>query len=177
MNVPNFLSLVRLIGSPLIPFIALENVEIAFYVFVALAITDALDGLIARIYGQITHIGKLIDPIADKLLMFSGLITVTFIIENSISDVLFYTVVLRDVSLILGSILLIPKGFKPEPAIWGKLATTFQAVCIIHAFANNISGGMPFIGISLLSALAFTVISWVYYIINGIEFILSETKG
>ncbi len=176
INLPNFLTLLRLVGSPLVPFLALEDMKLAFYVFVFLAVTDALDGLIARIYGQITFVGKLMDPVADKLLMFSGLITVTFMAKDPVPDIIFYTVLMRDISLILGSIILIPKGFKPEPALWGKLATTFQAIFVTLAFVVNIYGEMPFMKIVLIVTLALTVISWTYYIIKGIEFVLSETR-
>jgi len=103
INVPNALSLIRLLFSPLVPLIAWNNIYLSFYLFTFLAITDALDGIVARTYNRITHIGKLLDPLADKTLMFSGLLTLTFIADRKLDDLLFFTVLLRDISLIVGS--------------------------------------------------------------------------
>ncbi len=142
--------------------------------FIFLAFTDVLDGIVARAYGHITQFGKVIDPLADKVLMFFGLITVTFLMEEKAEDVLFFTVLLRDITLIIGSLLLMPKGFKPEPAIWGKLATTFQALSVTLYMAKNVYKNVIFMEPVLIGAVLFTVISWIYYIMKGIEFILSE---
>ena len=81
MNIPNRLSLTRLIITPIMMFFYLASF-IPFGKFVALglfiigAITDFLDGHIARKYNMITNLGKFLDPIADKMLVTSALILV-----------------------------------------------------------------------------------------------------
>ncbi len=176
INIPNALSLIRFLFAPLVPLLAWNSIYLSFYLFTFLAVTDALDGIVARIYNRITYIGKLLDPLADKTLMFSGLFTVTFITVNKVDDLLFFTVLFRDISLVIGSIVLIPRGFRPEPALWGKLATLFQVIVVIHAFLINLGMNIPYLFITFWLALIFTVISWIYYIIKGIEFILGELK-
>lgn len=81
MNIPNRLSLTRLIITPIMMFFYLATF-IPFGKFVALglfiigAITDFLDGHIARKYNMVTNLGKFLDPIADKMLVTSALILV-----------------------------------------------------------------------------------------------------
>ena len=81
MNIPNRLSLTRLIITPIMMFFYLATF-ISFGKFVALglfiigAITDFLDGHIARKYNMVTNLGKFLDPIADKMLVTSALILV-----------------------------------------------------------------------------------------------------
>ena len=76
MNLPNYITLVRII---LIPFFV--NLMIygyfraALLVFAVACVTDALDGLIARLTGQITELGAFLDPMADKLLIISAFVT------------------------------------------------------------------------------------------------------
>lgn len=78
LNLPNCLTLVRIFLIPVFIIVFLNPTEIrsilAALVFSAAAITDFLDGYIARRRGQITNLGKFLDPVADKLLVVSGLI-------------------------------------------------------------------------------------------------------
>ena len=78
MNLPNKLSMLRILMIPVFVILALMNAPAAQYaavgVFVLAAITDALDGHIARKNRLVTNFGKFIDPIADKLLVMSALI-------------------------------------------------------------------------------------------------------
>lgn len=81
MNLPNKLSLIRIILIPFFIFFYLASFIsfgklIALAIFVIAALTDMLDGKIARKYNLVTNLGKLLDPIADKLLVTSGLLLV-----------------------------------------------------------------------------------------------------
>ena len=87
MNLPNLLTLVRIFFVPLLVAALLaDNIEVgwpvtvnremfALVVFLAAAITDLLDGYLARRWGQVTTVGTLLDPIADKLLISAALIS------------------------------------------------------------------------------------------------------
>ena len=88
MNLPNFLTLLRIFFVPLlVAALVQENAEydifghriagpvVALWIFLAAAFTDLLDGYIARRWGQITTVGTLLDPIADKLLISAALIS------------------------------------------------------------------------------------------------------
>ena len=81
MNLPNKLSLLRIFLIPVFIFLFLADFIpygklIACGVFIIAALTDMLDGKIARKYNLVTNLGKLLDPIADKLLVISGLLLV-----------------------------------------------------------------------------------------------------
>ena len=79
-NIPNILTIIRFI---LIPFIFISVVSnrylTALIIFTISAITDILDGYIARKYNYITDIGKLIDPLADKLTQLALLLALTIL--------------------------------------------------------------------------------------------------
>jgi len=78
MNIPNALSLFRIILVPVFVAVFFSDTPhaytIATAVFLAAGLTDVLDGRIARKYGQITKLGRLLDPLADKLMVFAALI-------------------------------------------------------------------------------------------------------
>jgi CDP-diacylglycerol--glycerol-3-phosphate 3-phosphatidyltransferase len=82
-TLPNIVTLVRIAFTPviaLLPFIeGYWPKFIAFIVFVLIAVTDVLDGYLARSRNQITDLGKLLDPLADKLLLFASLIPIYWI--------------------------------------------------------------------------------------------------
>ena len=81
MNIPNKLSMLRIILIPFMLFFYLADFVpygkiIAIAIFIVAAFTDMLDGHIARKYNLVTNLGKLLDPIADKLLVMSALLLV-----------------------------------------------------------------------------------------------------
>lgn len=79
MNLPNFLTLIRILMVPVLVVILMTRVTrfevIGVLVFWAASLTDLLDGYLARKYGQITILGKLLDPLADKLLVTGALLS------------------------------------------------------------------------------------------------------
>lgn len=89
-NLPNIITLVRISFTPviaLLPFIAGYWPKlVAFVIFLAAAISDVFDGYLARSRNQITDLGKLLDPIADKLLLFATLIPIYFISRSRAVD-------------------------------------------------------------------------------------------
>ena len=83
MNVPNAISVARIAACPVISWLALSPGAVsryaAFFLFLAAALSDVWDGHLARKHGWITDTGKLLDPVADKLLLASTLIPFYFI--------------------------------------------------------------------------------------------------
>jgi CDP-diacylglycerol---glycerol-3-phosphate 3-phosphatidyltransferase len=80
MNLPNTLTLVRIFLAPVLVFFLIYSPSpvmhlIAAFIFLAASMTDLIDGYIARKWGQVTTLGKLLDPIADKLLVCSALVS------------------------------------------------------------------------------------------------------
>ncbi|MBQ9084678.1 MAG: CDP-alcohol phosphatidyltransferase family protein [Clostridia bacterium] len=83
MNLPNILSLIRVLLVPafVVTLIAMRNVEIwgivvPIIIYIITALTDMLDGMIARKYNLITDFGKFIDPLADKFMVISSMIAI-----------------------------------------------------------------------------------------------------
>src|ERR1700745_729970 len=114
LNLPNFISLVRLLLVPLqIWLIYVGRYGFAFWILVAAGISDALDGFIAKRFDRRTRLGALLDPVADKVLLVS--VYVTLGIAGQIWPWLVVLVVFRDV-MIIGGFLLIQTGAAlPKP--------------------------------------------------------------
>jgi CDP-diacylglycerol--glycerol-3-phosphate 3-phosphatidyltransferase len=79
-TVPNFLTLVRILLLPLLVVLIIkERFTAALFLFIVCAITDFLDGYVARKFRSITSLGMLLDPVADKLLTSSTLISLAYV--------------------------------------------------------------------------------------------------
>lgn len=131
MNLPNYITLFRVV---LIPFFI--NLMIygyyreALIVFVVACLTDALDGMIARLTRKKTALGAFLDPMADKLLLVSAF--VTLVLLGKLPVWLVIIVVSRDFILSLGSLILYVTGYdlKIIPSILGKATTALQLTLV-----------------------------------------------
>jgi cardiolipin synthase (CMP-forming) len=138
-NLPNILTLCRVFSVPI--FLALVSKDRyldALYVFGFAALTDALDGTVARWFDCKTEIGAFLDPFADKLLLLSAFIALTF--ENSFPTWLIGVVVTRDVVIVFGYFMV--SFFTNErapvrPSYLGKTSTVLQLTCIIAALVRD----------------------------------------
>ncbi|MGE5431421.1 MAG: CDP-alcohol phosphatidyltransferase family protein [Syntrophomonadaceae bacterium] len=142
----NLLSLTRLLLSFPVYFLLarMENsvnyrIEIiAILVFAAL--TDFLDGYLARKYNEISEVGKIIDPLADKALI--GVVTIQLFLLGHIPPVYFFSVIGRDLIIFLGGIYVTKKIGKVLPSnLLGKITVTFIAaylLAIIFGFKDSI---------------------------------------
>lgn len=143
---------------------------IALVFFIVLASTDALDGYYARSRNEITALGRMLDPIADKSLLLSSLILLT---RPSLPGLLphipiWFTllVISRDVVLILGSIIIhaLIGHVEVKPRMVGKIATFFQMVTIVWVLVGG--APRPFL-VCVVMAGAFTFLSGALYILDG----------
>ena len=170
MNLPNFLTILRMIMVPIfIIFFYVDMYLVSVIIFAVAAITDALDGYLARKNNQITNFGKLMDPLADKILTVSaficlldiGLIPAWMVIVILARE--FAITGLRGVAASEGTV--IPAGFS------GKLKTVFQMVAIILLLLSlafpDLSALAVIAQVVLWIALILTVYSGVEYLWNG----------
>lgn len=174
LTTANLLTVLRIIFVPiLIILLVYERMGWALATFVAAGLTDGLDGLIARRFGQKTSIGALLDPIADKLLMTATIVVLSLPqmgLVNTVPRWLMIIVVFRDVFILLGSLIIILmmgyRTFKPSP--YGKASTFLQIVTVFAVLFYNWrgiqAGGLDI----LFYATGFvTVFSGLHYFVGG----------
>ncbi|MCK4810560.1 MAG: CDP-alcohol phosphatidyltransferase family protein [Candidatus Omnitrophica bacterium] len=172
MNFADKISLLRIFLIPV--FVALliiySRLEFEYLkytaagVFILAVLTDFFDGLVARIKKEKSEIGKVIDPLADKLLLVTAFITLYFL-KFSIPWWVVLIVVSRDLIIFLGvGVLYFFKiGIPTVPSIWGKFTTFFQMFTVLSVCLD-----FPFSHFIWVPAVVFTLISGVGYIRKGI---------
>ena len=133
MNIPNILSLARIILTPLFIILLFADFKMAkvfaLLVFAIAAITDAYDGYLARKYNQITPEGKFLDPLADKILVLSAFISFAFI--NIIDFWMVGIIIFRDLFVTGLRFIMSSRGFEFVTSNLSKYKTAFQLTIII----------------------------------------------
>lgn len=134
MNVPNLLTLFRFALIPVyIAVFVSGNLPLAFGVIVLAGATDILDGYWARSRGQVTELGKMLDPLADKTLMI--VVIITLLLRDMIGPAAAAAIFLRDLSMIIGSAYFHFRGRRTVPAnSLGKLTTVLYYLAILFIF-------------------------------------------
>ena len=101
-NVPNVLTLLRVLAAPLLAyFLMRHHYDYALYTFIFAAVSDALDGLIARRFNLSTYFGAALDPLADKLINLTCLLILTF--QALVPLWLMLAIVVRDTVIVAGA--------------------------------------------------------------------------
>lgn len=134
MNIPNLITLGRILLVPIVVWaIASGAMWIAFVLFLAAGVSDAVDGFLAKRFAMTTELGAYLDPLADKALIVS--IYLTLGINNLIPRWLVILVVSRDILIVGGIILswLLGNPLKIRPLLVSKLNTVAQIVfaCVV----------------------------------------------
>ncbi|MCX5895116.1 MAG: CDP-diacylglycerol--glycerol-3-phosphate 3-phosphatidyltransferase [Proteobacteria bacterium] len=173
MNIPNFLTILRILAIPLfIILIAYEHYPLALILFIGAAITDAMDGFLARTFKQKTTLGSYLDPIADKLLLTSSF--VVFSIMKLIPAWLSILVISRDIIILLGILVLLVNFFPVEihPTAISKCTTVFQlfSIGITLLFHVMHKAYIP-LQVVFWTTGIFTVISGIDYVSKGLKII------
>lgn len=129
MNIPNLISLARLLSVPLAVWLILEGLFLAaFWLFVAAAVSDALDGFIAKRFDAQSVFGSYLDPLADKALLVSVYLSLGN--AGHIPGWLVILVVSRDVMIVGGVLLMLmlTASYKVKPSIISKVNTVAQFI-------------------------------------------------
>ena len=137
--IPNLLSIIRIgLVYPILNNIYLSNFELSIIFFIIAAITDALDGFLARKMNWQTYLGTLLDPVADKLLL-SGTIFILWL-NQLIPFYIFVIFISRDVAILLGAAIqmTLNESDTPLPNLLGKLTTSLQVIYIATIFLKEI---------------------------------------
>ena len=182
MTIPTRITLARLIMSPVFVVLAIKYsstialgkpdvlfLYLALIVFAIAVISDALDGYLARKLNQISRIGSFFDPIADKTLLLSATITLTYIDCGKLIPIFYTTLILsRELIQISGAIAIgaILGDIKVKHHWTGKLSTFMQVILIYSAFI--ISSESIMLYLSIIGGL-FTFSSAALYIYAGLS--------
>lgn len=134
MNLPNKLTVVRIILAPLFLLFAVWefpfHYAIALVVFIAAALTDMFDGKIARARGLITNLGKFLDPLADKMLTTAAFLL--FMVTGQMNVWALMIVLTREFMVTSVRLLAAKDGTVIAASFWGKFKTVAQFIAIIY---------------------------------------------
>ncbi len=175
MNIPNFLSLLRILLVPVVVIFLIQgSYGEALFTFSLAGVTDALDGTLARLLKCQTVLGAYLDPIADKMLLTASFVTLAVL--GIIPGWLTVIVISRDFIILLGIAVLtiISVPYVVKPAFIGKVTTTLQIGTIFLALSFQICTYevvCNWIKIIFWLTGAFTVASGLVYMIRGIKLI------
>ena len=193
MNLPNKLTIFRIILVPIMVIITFFNIDIKWIlvdvIFIIASITDKLDGYIARSRNQITIFGKFLDPIADKILVLAAML---ILVEAAKLPAWIPIVVLFREFIVSGyRLVAVEKGGKVVAAsVWGKLKTVTQMLAILLAFLDSNAFGACFTGslsgfsfvynlivtILMIVSVIATIFSGADYIVKGKDLFKEEVK-
>jgi len=139
LKIPNIISLCRIGMVPIfLVLLSKDRFTEALYVFILAALTDALDGTVARWFDIRTELGAILDPFADKLMLLSALVVLTF--EHALPVWLLIVAAIRDIVLVLGYLMIsfaAGERFPVRPSIFGKLTTVLLIAGVIGTLTGH----------------------------------------
>ncbi|MBK1964016.1 CDP-diacylglycerol--glycerol-3-phosphate 3-phosphatidyltransferase [Campylobacter novaezeelandiae] len=172
MNLPNALAFLRIVFAPLLFFLLTHSFEgihqswinyFAALTFSLAALSDFFDGYIARTWEQITKLGSILDPLADKMLILAAFIGL--LIMGRVNEWIIYIILVREFFITGFRVVMISENLDISASFAGKLKTGFQMVAIGFLIME-----WPFAQILLYIALILTLYS-------GYEYIYAYIKG
>lgn len=180
MNLPNKLTIMRVILIPffvfflLSPYFPAYGNYIAVAIFIVASLTDMLDGKIARKYNLVTNFCKFMDPLADKLLVCSAMICLIEL--DRLAAWIVIVIIAREFIISGFRLVASDNGVVIAASYWGKFKTTFQMLMVIVLILDI---QMPFFQIlgTVLTyvALILTVVSLIDYIVKNKD-VLKDQK-
>jgi cardiolipin synthase len=171
LTLANRLTILRILMTPAITILLLyRHMEAAIALFLLAGITDGLDGFVARRRGQRTALGMVLDPLADKLLLMSSVITLTILRE--LPRWFTIIVVSRDLMLIGGAVILYMfVGKVSMPPSWlGKWTTCFQIATALLGMLDNL---VPSLRVTVMPC---AVITTALTIASGLDYVYRGTR-
>jgi len=176
-TVPNLLSFIRLAGIPVFLWclLGLKSDLVAVIVLALAGVTDFFDGFLARSWNQVSRLGQVLDPIADRLYIFAIILGLAF--RNVLPWELVAVLILRDVMLATLIPSLRARGYSSLPVHFlGKIAT----FCLLYAFPFVLLGELHFWAAEFFTVFGWAVVLWgtffywwagILYMYQGLKFI------
>lgn len=169
MNLANKITLLRVFMIPIFMIVLFSDFNnssyIAALIFAIASATDGLDGYIARSRGQVTTFGKFIDPLADKLLVSTALISMVQL--GKVPAWIVVIIIAREFTITGFRIIAASEGITIAASSLGKIKTITQLIAVISLLIDNFPFRLinfPFDIIMLYTSLFFTVLSGVDYL-------------
>ena len=174
-NVPNILTLLRILLVPILVVVLLTKFEgkevVGLVLFLTAALTDFLDGFIARRRGQVTRLGKLLDPAADKILTSAAFISLVELGRAPAWIVV--TIIAREFAISTLRSVAASQGVVIAASWSGKLKTVSQVVAISLLIIYEQLGPWQEVGrYALLAALVLSVYSGIEYAVRYAQSVL-----
>jgi cardiolipin synthase len=170
-HIPNALCILRmLLVVPVAWLLSAGEYQLTLWVFAFAGFTDGLDGFLAKRCGWMSELGKILDPLADKILLVGVFITLAVL--GIVPVWLAATAVLRDVTITAGAISYnalygYPNG---QPTVISKINTGCQILYLLLAVAAQASDWAPDTALILLGAMVF-----VTTVVSGIDYVVTYT--
>ncbi|PAT10316.1 CDP-diacylglycerol--glycerol-3-phosphate 3-phosphatidyltransferase [Corynebacterium hadale] len=168
-NLPNALTSLRILFIPVFAWLVLtQHWWWAFGLFVALMITDKLDGDIARARNIVTDFGKIADPIADKALMITALVTLN--IASSLPVWITVVIIVRELGITFWRMWMLRQGHVVPASKGGKLKTVLQTVGV-GMYLCPLPGWMD------IPTLTVMLIAVVVTVVTGVQYLMDARKA
>lgn len=183
-TVPNLISLFRIISIPIVAYLVTLHMMIASLVLLAVsAASDALDGLVARKFNQVSKIGQILDPIADRLLIFCSVLALS--VSHIIPWWMLIFVAARDITMGILILVLAQHDYGPLPVHFvGKAGTAVLMVAIVSLMIAAIDSTWYPMQLLHIFALACAIwgialywVAGVIYLRQGIELIKKDRSS
>jgi cardiolipin synthase (CMP-forming) len=178
LTIPNLITLGRILLVPVVVWaITAGEMRIAFALFLAAGLTDAIDGFLAKRFGMTTELGAYLDPLADKAMLVS--VYVALGISEAIPHWLVILVVSRDI-MIVGAVILswvVDRPVPLKPLLVSKLNTVAQillACLVLGALAFRLDAAIAVFALIALVA-ALTLLSVVFYVAEWVRHMNTAT--
>jgi len=176
LNLPNALTVLRILLVPVLVVVLLGETPngdlYAAIVFALASFTDAVDGYLARSRNAITTFGKLMDPVADKLLILAALLSLVSL--NRVDAWVAMVIIAREFAVTATRMAATQQGVVIASNWWGKVKTIVQVACVFFLIA--ISGSPGWLDALVYVTVAITVISGIDYFF-GLRRLLREADA
>jgi len=180
MNLPNRLTLLRVILVPIFMVFELLPVTnyhyihylIALVIFIAASLTDLFDGKIARRNNLITDFGKLMDPLADKVLVIAALVG---FVQLGFGDAwVVVIIIVRELLVTSLRLMAASKGSVEAANIWGKMKTVSQMTAVIIVlFINGLPLPSALYNVRFVTGYVFLWIAAAFTVMSGIQYVFA----
>ncbi len=169
-NVPNVLTMLRILLIPVFVVLHAKGMsKWALAVFLLASFTDFLDGYLARKNNQITAFGKLMDPLADKVMVCTALLCQA--IGGVLPWVAFGVVLGKELLMVLGGVIMLNHGVVVYSNMWGKVAQCMFILALVMSFFHEefLTWGVPLDSIVLWASVALTLVAMLIYAVQAVK--------